>query len=104
MAPSGQISRPAARVHQQDGQIGADFENAIKTMRQRLAAHPVAIQCPIGKEDLFIGVIDFLEEKAIIWLEETLGAKFEVFDVAQLWDPAFLASRRTLSPRSSFPH
>jgi elongation factor G len=72
---------------------GADFENAIKTMRQRLAAHPVAIQCPIGKEDLFIGVIDFLEEKAIIWLEETLGAKFEVFDVAQLWDPAFLASR-----------
>jgi elongation factor G len=73
--------------------VGADFENAIKTMRQRLAAHPVAIQCPIGKEDLFIGVIDFLEEKAIIWLEETLGAKFEVFDVAKLWDPAFLATR-----------
>jgi elongation factor G len=72
---------------------GADFENAIKTMRQRLAAHPVAIQCPIGKEDLFIGVIDFLEEKAIIWLEETLGAKFEVFDVAKLWDAEFLAGR-----------
>jgi len=72
---------------------GADFEHAIKTMRQRLAAHPVALQCPIGKEDLFIGVIDFLEEKAIIWLEETLGAKFEVFDVAQLWDPKFLANR-----------
>jgi elongation factor G len=72
---------------------GADFDNAIKTMRQRLAAHPVAIQCPIGKEDQFIGVIDFLEEKAIIWLEETLGAKFEVFDVAKLWDPEFLAGR-----------
>src|SRR5208282_2598240 len=39
---------------------GADFEHAIKTMRQRLAAHPVPIQCPIGKEDLFIGVIDLL--------------------------------------------
>src|ERR1700692_314133 len=72
---------------------GADFENAIKTMRQRLAAHPVALQCPIGKEDLFIGVIDFLEEKAIIWLEEKLGAKFEVFDVAKLWDATFLAGR-----------
>jgi elongation factor G len=72
---------------------GADFDNAIKTMRQRLAAHPVAIQCPIGKEDLFIGVIDFLEEKAIIWLEESLGAKFEVFDVAKLWDAEFLAGR-----------
>src|SRR5467141_2001572 len=72
---------------------GADFENAIKTMRHRLAAHPVAIQCPIGKEDSFIGVIDFIEEKAIIWLEETLGAKFEVFEVGKLWDAAFLASR-----------
>jgi elongation factor G len=72
---------------------GADFEHAIKTMRHRLAAHPVAIQCPIGKEDLFIGVIDFLEEKAIIWLEETLGAKFEVFDVSKLWDADFLATR-----------
>jgi elongation factor G len=81
---------------------GADFENAIKTMRQRLAAHPVAIQCPIGKEDLFIGVIDFLEEKAIIWLEETLGAKFEVFDVAQLWDPAFLTSRPNVAAALKF--
>jgi elongation factor G len=72
---------------------GADFEHAVKTIRQRLGAHPVPIQCPIGKEDQFIGVIDFLEEKAIIWLEETLGAKFEVFDVAKLWDPAFLATR-----------
>ena len=72
---------------------GADFDHAVETMRQRLAAKTVAIQCPIGKEDTFIGVVDFLGEKAIIWLEETQGAKFEVFDVAKLWDSAFLASR-----------
>src|SRR5467141_2455908 len=72
---------------------GADFDHAVRTMRQRLGAHPVSIQCPIGKEDSFIGVIDFIEEKAIIWLEETLGAKFEVFEVGKLWDAAFLASR-----------
>src|SRR5579864_8817554 len=81
---------------------GADFENAIKTMRHRLAAHPVAIQCPIGKEDLFIGVIDYLEEKAIIWLEETLGAKFEVFDVAKLWDAEFLATRPDVAAALQF--
>src|SRR5579862_6026390 len=81
---------------------GADFENAIKTIRHRLAAHPVALQCPIGKEDLFIGVIDFLEEKAIIWLEETLGAKFEVFDVAKLWDPAFVATRPDIAAALKF--
>jgi elongation factor G len=72
---------------------GADFDHAVRTMRQRLGAHPVSIQCPIGKEDSFIGVIDFIEEKAIIWLEETLGAKFEVFAAGQLWDAAFLAGR-----------
>jgi elongation factor G len=81
---------------------GADFEHALHTMRQRLAAHPVAIQCPIGKEDLFIGIIDFLEEKAIIWLEETLGAKFEVFDVAKLWDPAFIATRPDIAAALKF--
>src|SRR5260370_11363848 len=81
---------------------GGDFENAIKTMRHRLAAHPVAIQCPIGKEDLFIGVIDFLEEKAIIWLEETLGAKFEVFDVGKLWDADFLATRPDVAAALKF--
>jgi elongation factor G len=81
---------------------GADFEHAVKTMRVRLAAHPVPIQCPIGKEDLFIGVIDFLEEKAIIWLEETLGAKFEVFEVAKLWDPAFIATRPDIAAALKF--
>ncbi len=72
---------------------GADFDHAVRTMRQRLGAHPVPIQCPIGKEDHFIGIIDFLEEHAVIWLEETLGAKFEIFEVSKLWDPAFVATR-----------
>ena len=72
---------------------GADFDHAIRTIRKRLGAHPVPIQIPIGKEDVFVGVIDFLEEKAIVWVEETLGAKYEIFDVAQLWDPAFLKTR-----------
>src|SRR5881296_3574899 len=63
------------------------------SMRQRLGAHPVPVQYPLGKEDSFIGVIDFIEQKVIVWLEETLGAKFEVFEVEKLWDKAFLASR-----------
>jgi elongation factor G len=81
---------------------GADFEHAVKTMRHRLAAHPVILQVPIGKEDLFIGVIDLLEEKAIIWLEETLGAKFEIFDVAKLWDAAFVATRPDIAAALKF--
>ena len=73
--------------------MGADFDHVIRTMRQRLGAHPVPLQFPLGREDNFIGIIDFLEEKVIVWLEETLGAKYEVFEVAKLWDPAFVSSR-----------
>ena len=73
--------------------VGADFDHCLRTMRQRLGAHPVPLQFPIGKEDNFIGVIDFIEQKAIVWLEETLGAKFEVLPVEKLWDEAFLKTR-----------
>src|SRR6202043_2395850 len=45
------------------------------------------------REDNFIGIIDFLEQKVIVWLEETLGAKFEIFEVEKLWDKAFVDSR-----------
>ena len=73
--------------------MGADFDHVIRTMRQRLGAHPVPLQFPLGREDNFIGCINFLEENVIVWLEETLGAKYEIFEVAKLWDPAFVASR-----------
>jgi elongation factor G len=73
--------------------IGADFDHCIRSMRQKLSAHPVPLQYPIGKEDNFIGVIDFIEQKAVVWKEETLGAEFEVFPVEMLWDAAFVKSR-----------
>ncbi len=73
--------------------MGADFDHVIRTMRQRLGAHPVPLQFPLGREDNFIGCINFLEENVIVWLEETLGAKFEIFPVSKLWDAAFIAGR-----------
>ena len=73
--------------------MGADFDHVVRTIRQRLGAHPVPLQFPLGREDNFIGIIDFLEEKVIVWLEETLGAKFETFSVEKLWDKSFVDSR-----------
>jgi elongation factor G len=73
--------------------MGADFDHVVRTIRQRLGAHPVPLQFPLGREDNFIGIIDFLEQKVVVWLEETLGAKFEIFEVAKLWDKAFVDSR-----------
>jgi elongation factor G len=76
--------------------IGADFDHSIRSMRQRLSAHPVPLQYPIGREDSFIGVVDFIDERAIIWKDETLGAEFEVLPLEKLWDAAYLKSRPPL--------
>ena len=60
---------------------GADFEHAIDMMRTRLRANPVCVQWPIGKEDKFEGVIDLIEEKALVFKDETLGAEFTVAEI-----------------------
>src|SRR5216117_1513152 len=56
--------------------IGADYQRCMHMMRSRLHANPVAIQYPLDKEETFRGVIDLLEEKAIIYRDETLGAEY----------------------------
>jgi elongation factor G len=60
---------------------GADFEHAIETIRKRLGARPVAIQIPIGQEAKFRGVIDLIEMRAILWHDETMGAKYEIEEI-----------------------
>ena len=62
--------------------IGADFENSVKTMRERLGANPLPIQLPIGAEDGFVGVVDLIENKALQWKDE-LGTEFEYTDIPE---------------------
>src|SRR5216117_782247 len=50
--------------------VGADFDAAVKTMKDRLAAHPLPIQLPIGEESGFTGVIDLVTERALVWKDE----------------------------------
>jgi elongation factor G len=61
--------------------MGADFEHAVDTIRKRLSAKPVAIQIPIGQEAKFLGVIDLIAMKAIIWQDETMGAEYETEEI-----------------------
>jgi len=63
--------------------LGADFYRVLKEIENKLSIKPVAIQIPVGAEDQFKGVIDLMEMRAIIWLEETLGAKYEVVDIPE---------------------
>jgi len=57
--------------------IGADFFHGLEMMVDRLGANPVALQIPIGREAEFRGMVDLIEMKAIVYLDE-LGADFEV--------------------------
>src|ERR1700680_1884197 len=62
--------------------IGADFARGVQTMIDRLGAHPVPIQLPIGSESEFTGIIDLVAEKAIIYRDE-LGTEQEVLDIPE---------------------
>jgi elongation factor G len=61
--------------------MGADFERCVEMMRSRLKCTPVPIQLPIGREDDFLGIIDLVTMKAIIYEEETLGAKYRYEEI-----------------------
>jgi elongation factor G len=63
--------------------MGADFEHAVDTIRKRLSAKPVAIQIPIGQEAKFVGVVDLIQMKAIIWKDETMGAEYIVEEIPE---------------------
>jgi elongation factor G len=69
---------------------GANFLHSIETMHERLnAKSAVAIQLPLGQEDKHEGIIDLVEMKAVRYLNEELGAKFEIVDIpADLLDEA----------------
>jgi elongation factor G len=57
--------------------IGADFFRAVKMIEERLGASPLVLQLPWGAEENYVGVIDLLKMRGIVWEEETLGAELE---------------------------
>jgi elongation factor G len=66
---------------------GADFFGSVQSMVDRLGAHPVPVQLPIGQEEHFRGVVDLVEMKAIVWTDD-LGTNMEVAEI-----PAELAEQ-----------
>jgi elongation factor G len=77
--------------------IGANFEQCISDIRTRLGARPVPIQLPIGAEANFKGIIDLVRMKAVIWEEESLGAKYHDEEIpADLRDKAVTARQEMI--------
>ncbi len=66
--------------------LGADFYFTVDTIKDRLGAEPLVIQLPIGAENDFLGVIDLVEMRALVWPGDskgdvTMGAKYEVQEI-----------------------
>ncbi|WP_221792542.1 elongation factor G [Aquisediminimonas sediminicola] len=67
---------------------GANFEMCVDMIRDRLGARPLVLYIPIGIESQLKGLVDLVRNRAIVWLDESLGAKFEYQDI-----PADLADK-----------
>ncbi len=82
--------------------IGADFDRGVQTMIDRLGAHPIPIQLPIGAEGDFRGIVDLVENVAIVYKDD-LGKEQEVIEIpADLADEAAAAREHLLEEVSRY--
>jgi elongation factor G len=63
--------------------MGADFDMNVQSIIDRLGANPLVLQMPIGKEADFVGVVDLVKFKSVIWKDDSLGASFDVVDISE---------------------
>ncbi len=75
---------------------GANFPRCVDMIRDRLGARPAVLYLPIGIEGDFKGLVDLVEQRAIIWLEESLGAKFEYHPIPAEYAEAAAKARSEL--------
>ncbi len=63
--------------------VGADYYRCLDMLRDRLGAHPVPIQIPIGREDHYRGLVDLIDQVALVWDEsdETLGKEYKQVEI-----------------------
>jgi elongation factor G len=61
--------------------VGADFHGVVRQIATRLGAKPLLLQLPLGQEEHFRGAVDLLRQKATVWEEDTLGARFHEEEV-----------------------
>lgn len=61
--------------------IGADFYRCVDMMIDRLGCRPLVIQLPIGSQEDFVGLVDLIKMKALIWKDESLGAQWDEVEI-----------------------
>jgi len=76
--------------------VGSDFDRVVAMIRERLGANAVPIQIPIGAEEGFRGVVDAIADRAVIWDESSLGAKFRLEEPPEELRPHIEACRERI--------
>lgn len=73
--------------------VGADFDSAVESIKERLGANPVAFQIPIGEEDGFAGIVDLIKLEAVHWSSDDIDSGFSrsPLEEGDLKDQALLA-------------
>jgi elongation factor G len=61
--------------------IGADFYRCVSEIRDRLGAKPVVLNLPIGAESEYVGNVDLIRMKAVVWRDETMGAEYSLEEI-----------------------
>ncbi|MFH0789015.1 MAG: GTP-binding protein, partial [Pseudomonadota bacterium] len=65
--------------------IGADFNNTVEQIKEKLGARPLILHLPWGREDEFQGTIDLVNMRGIHWREESLGMEYDPVDIPEAW-------------------
>ena len=82
---------------------GADFNRGVEMIRDRLGANPIPLQLPIGSEENYRGLVDLVAMEAIVWDDESMGAKYEKVEIpADMADDVELARDALLEEISSY--
>ncbi|MBI2601572.1 MAG: elongation factor G [Deltaproteobacteria bacterium] len=84
--------------------VGASFENSVETIKTKLLAHPLPLQIPIGIEENFRGVIDLINQKALIWQgDEEWGKHYDEVEIPEdMKAPAQAAREKMIETLSEF--
>jgi elongation factor G len=76
--------------------VGADFFRCVDMIRDRLGATPLVLTLPVGFEADYVGNVDLINQRAIIWKDDTLGAEFELREIPAELRPAAEKQRHAL--------
>ena len=83
--------------------VGASFEESMRSIRDRLAANPVAFQLPIGVEDQFKGVVDVIDRRALVWDGDSLSQTYRIEHIPEyLEEDAELAREELIDSVAEF--